>query len=500
MAITSQHYYTMDLHKGVQMTPVGQLLFTGDKNGDVFCIRVMEDGKRADLTGAVVNAYFVRADLATVPLTGTVKEHTAMVTLDSACYAVPGRSMLCIKLALGDTLHTIFSGECAVARSSTDSVVDQEGVVPSLAELLAQITLMEQATSDANMATANANRIADVVQGKLDSGEFTGKGLQILGYYATADALAAGVTAPATGDAYGVGVAEPYDIYVWDGLHGVWVNNGPIQGPEGKKGDQGERGLQGLPGVTAAWNLLDNSFFRKACFVAQAGVNGNHGDTKYVGDRWMSTGNATQSDDYITPGAAMDQRIEAGKISAAKTYTVAIGKSDGTVVVSSGKFAAGFGNQSTVYGGYISGQPCVRIGAGQNVCWAALYEGEYTKDTLPIYIPKGVAAELAECHRYYMVATTTDMLVMGVLVSANTARFVLNFHVTMRATPVLSFSHISWFRTNGAHYAQPAMTIKSVNVRKQTVDVDIAFTDLTLTAYHTAAAQLSGGVTLAADL
>ena len=33
--------------------------------------------------------------------------------------------------------------------------------------------------------------------------------------------------------------------------------------------------------------------------------------------------------------------------------------------------------------------------------WAALYEGEYTAETLPEYQPKGYAAELAECRRYY---------------------------------------------------------------------------------------------------
>lgn len=35
--------------------------------------------------------------------------------------------------------------------------------------------------------------------------------------------------------------------------------------------------------------------------------------------------------------------------------------------------------------------------------WAALYEGSYTADTLPPYVPKGYAAELAECQRYYRV-------------------------------------------------------------------------------------------------
>lgn len=75
-----------------------------------------------------------------------------------------------------------------------------------------------------------------------------GKGLTISGYYATAQALAAAVTNPEAGDAYGVGTAEPYDIYIYDGVTSAWVNNGPLQGAKGEKGDKGDTGEKGEPG------------------------------------------------------------------------------------------------------------------------------------------------------------------------------------------------------------------------------------------------------------
>lgn len=75
-----------------------------------------------------------------------------------------------------------------------------------------------------------------------------GKGLTISGYYATAQALAAAVTSPEAGDAYGVGTAEPYDIYIYDGVTSVWVNNGPLQGAKGEKGDKGDTGAVGPQG------------------------------------------------------------------------------------------------------------------------------------------------------------------------------------------------------------------------------------------------------------
>lgn len=76
----------------------------------------------------------------------------------------------------------------------------------------------------------------------------TGRGFAVLGYYATAAALAAAVQTPAAGDAYGVGSEAPYDIYIYDGVTNAWVNNGALQGAKGEKGDKGETGPQGPTG------------------------------------------------------------------------------------------------------------------------------------------------------------------------------------------------------------------------------------------------------------
>lgn len=64
-----------------------------------------------------------------------------------------------------------------------------------------------------------------------------GDDFRILGYYDSLDALEASVTDPSPGDAYGVGVEQPYDIYIWDAVGNQWVNNGPVQGAKGDPGD-----------------------------------------------------------------------------------------------------------------------------------------------------------------------------------------------------------------------------------------------------------------------
>lgn len=76
----------------------------------------------------------------------------------------------------------------------------------------------------------------------------TGSGFKVSGYYDTAGELEVAQTAPNPGDAYGVGTAEPYDIYIWDGVNLVWVNNGALQGAQGEQGPQGEPGPEGPQG------------------------------------------------------------------------------------------------------------------------------------------------------------------------------------------------------------------------------------------------------------
>ena len=62
----------------------------------------------------------------------------------------------------------------------------------------------------------------------------SGGGFRILAYYNNYEDLLAAVPYPADGDAYGVGEAAPFDIYVFDGATKAWKNNGPLQGEPGE--------------------------------------------------------------------------------------------------------------------------------------------------------------------------------------------------------------------------------------------------------------------------
>lgn len=134
-------------------------------------------------------------------------------------------------------------------------------------------------------------------------------------------------------------------------------------------------------------NLLDNSDFRNP--VNQRGASSYTTAGAYGIDRWFqrTSSSVTVNSGSITVTGKMKQRL----LSAAQggTYTLAAWNADGSVTILA---THGWDNDAGCY--------YVELPAGEYV-WAALYEGAYTADTLPPYVPKGYAAEMAECKRYY---------------------------------------------------------------------------------------------------
>lgn len=67
----------------------------------------------------------------------------------------------------------------------------------------------------------------------IDAGQ-TNAGFIVLGYFETIEDMQESLTQiPKVGDAYGIakhesGTESLYDIYVYDGYHKIWVNNGPL--------------------------------------------------------------------------------------------------------------------------------------------------------------------------------------------------------------------------------------------------------------------------------
>ena len=112
----------------------------------------------------------------------------------------------------------------------------------------------------------------------------TGKGLEILGQYATLQELQQAVPNPSAGDAYSIGASVPYSVYIWDAKNSVWVDNGQIQGAQGEAG-QIEIGTveTGAPGTAASVTNVGTAESATLNFVIPQGYTGAAGSTWYSG-------------------------------------------------------------------------------------------------------------------------------------------------------------------------------------------------------------------------
>lgn len=87
-------------------------------------------------------------------------------------------------------------------------------------------TLLGAVRSDVDQSLTTSEKAR--ARANIGAGE-SNSTFKILGYFPTlADLQEWLQILPEPGDAYGIGTASPYDIYVWDGAHNTWVNNGPI--------------------------------------------------------------------------------------------------------------------------------------------------------------------------------------------------------------------------------------------------------------------------------
>lgn len=154
--------YTVNLNKGLVLTPIPAILATEDDAAHTFIVSAVKDGEPQRLTGADVRGFFIRPDSVTVPINGTVDEEgNATVTLTARCYAIAGRFQLAIRIVQGDVKSVIFCGDGSLRKVSTDAFIDEEGIIPSLDELLAQIATIEGAVNNANTAADNADEAAE---------------------------------------------------------------------------------------------------------------------------------------------------------------------------------------------------------------------------------------------------------------------------------------------------------------------------------------------------
>lgn len=199
-------------------------------------------------------------------------------------------------------------------------------------------------------------------------------------------------------------------------------------------------------------NLLDNSDFTNP-------VN-QRGQTTYASyfattfDRWLIasesqdpsvTATVSKTSAGLKFSAASNgkvifgQRLPAEALSKNKTYTAVSFKSNGMLVWGEiGDFVETFGFWSINF----------NLSNNDVLVWAALYEGEYTADNLPPYVPKGYAAELAECQRYYYKFNDANGVYIPVAANSDQIAGFL-FPTEMRIAPTTTLSKLEVWDARG---------------------------------------------------
>ena len=147
--------FDVDLQRPTAPLPLQQMVGEGDSNGLYIGARVYSGGDPVDLQGTCVGKV-VRADGATVPLTGSISGNLASVVLDQASCAVEGPLQVALCWVSGTNITTLLLVYGSVVHTQTGNAIQPSTPIPDLTQLLAEIENMRTATAAANAAAANA--------------------------------------------------------------------------------------------------------------------------------------------------------------------------------------------------------------------------------------------------------------------------------------------------------------------------------------------------------
>lgn len=145
-------------------------------------------------------------------------------------------------------------------------------------------------------------------------------------------------------------------------------------------------------------NLLDNSDFRNP--VNQRGQASYTGE--YGIDRWRvwNSDTLTVNSGYITGNVYVFQYFLPSEVQNS-VHTLAAKKTDGSILLYIKNPHEAYSVADNGLGLGLDTNVVVSLPTGSYL-WAALYEGEYTAETLPEYQPKGIAQERIACQRFFV--------------------------------------------------------------------------------------------------
>jgi len=421
--------YSVNLDETIGKTPLPTLFATEDKEAHRIELTLNKGGRSLNISGAGVTGYFIRhTDRATVPITGSVEGGKAVVVLSEACYALPGKFTLTIKISSGSVNAAVFHGEGGVTRSRTDSMVDPEGVIPSIDELLAHIAEMEAATAAANTAASGANTAASGANKAANRANSAASAAQTAAD--AANEAANGYISLKAYDSSNLG-GKPPAYYI---QHRNLLDNSDFTDPINQRS---------LSSVTGHGYIIDRWRSHFSANVLELTADGIKVTTTSTAAGWHWR--------TVVPGAkhigktitAYAEIAEVNDMLSASFYISCRDSGDNQISYATCALAAGVlicsinVPANTVY---------IRVGVYNSaiseaktrsftVTRMALYEGAYADNNVPPYSAKERAAELLACQQYLMVYPSAGDYIVpfasGYAHSATSARFEIDLPIQM---------------------------------------------------------------------
>ena len=262
--------YPITIKRGADFNLELQLLDESDKPVDL-----SNYAWRAQLRERPEAELFYDFTISTIPSLGKVSLFMPYALTDQIMFSNGVYDLYYV--GLGNQVECLMHGSVSIGWKVTDM---NETPVPLPYEPLKTLDVVNGGTGANNPADARKNL-----------GITTG--LDILAHYATAEELEEAVPYPAAGDAYMVGIAAPYDIYIWDGVHKEWLNAGNAIGAKGEKGDAAftlavgtvTTGAAGSNASVSNAGTEENQVWNMSIPRGNKGDKGDKGNTGDKGDK-----------------------------------------------------------------------------------------------------------------------------------------------------------------------------------------------------------------------
>lgn len=142
--------------------------FTGEAGAHTFQISGVDSAQETVAITGTITGRFLTATNVTVPLTGSVSDGVASLTLTEDCYVVPGRFVLSVYATNGSTTQCIYCAVGNVFRTQSDIIQYPSASIPDIEQIIADaqaaVTEINADVAAAQAAVAAAQTAVDGIE------------------------------------------------------------------------------------------------------------------------------------------------------------------------------------------------------------------------------------------------------------------------------------------------------------------------------------------------